>query len=53
MELYGITCACLDAGKFLKSYKWISDDGDSDKWEENAKIGFDKFKVVFQEHLND
>jgi len=53
MELYGIACACLDAGKFLRSYKWISDDGDMDSWEENAKLGFDKFKIVLEEYLDD
>jgi hypothetical protein len=53
MELYGIACACLDAGKFLRSYKWISDDGDMDSWEENAKLGFDKFKIVLKEYLDD
>ena len=53
MELYGIACACLDAGKFLRSYKWVSDNGDADKWEENAKIGFDKFKVVLKKYLDD
>ena len=53
MELYGIACACLDAGKLLRSYKWISDDGDMDSWEENAKLGFDKFKIVLEEYLDD
>ena len=51
MELYGIACSCLDAKKFLYSYKWISDDGDMDSWEENAKLGYSKFKKVFKEWL--
>jgi nucleoside phosphorylase len=53
MELYGIACACLDSGKFLRSYKWVSDDGEPEKWEENAQLGFKKFKEVFKEYLDD
>jgi hypothetical protein len=29
------------------SFKWVSDDGDSSKWHENAKIGFENFKNIF------
>jgi len=51
MELYGIACSCLDAKKFLYSYKWVSDDGDMESWEENAQLGYNKFKQVFKEWL--
>jgi adenosylhomocysteine nucleosidase len=45
MELYSIALTCKSFGIPFKSYKWISDDGDSSKWEENALIGFNKFKT--------
>ena len=32
--------------KFV-SYKWVSDDGDIHKWEENAAIGFQNFREHF------
>ena len=44
MELYGIAYACKSYGIPLKSFKWISDNGDSSKWRENAMNGFHKFK---------
>ena len=30
----------------FKSYKWVSDDGNVDTWEENAAIGFENFKEL-------
>jgi adenosylhomocysteine nucleosidase len=45
MELYSIAFTCKSFGIPFKSYKWISDNGDSSKWEENALIGFNKFKT--------
>jgi adenosylhomocysteine nucleosidase len=47
MECYAMAYVCKQRDITFKSYKWISDDGDSSKWEENAKIGFDNFKNIF------
>lgn len=44
MELYSIAWVCRYYSKPLLSYKWVSDDGETDKWEENASKGFNKFK---------
>ncbi len=44
MELYSIAYSCKCMGIPLKSYKWVSDSGDSSKWKENAMKGFHKFK---------
>jgi adenosylhomocysteine nucleosidase len=44
MELYSIAYCCKSMGIPLKSYKWVSDSGDSSKWRENAMEGFHKFK---------
>ena len=44
MELYAIGYVCKYYSKPLLSYKWVSDDGETDKWEENAMKGFEEFK---------
>ncbi len=54
MELYAIAQVCQNWGVQLMSYKWVSDDGDMESWEENSKIGFEKFKekiIPFLESL--
>ena len=51
MEGYSIAKVCKDENVFVSLYKWVSDDGESHKWEENAKVGYDKFKKVFKEWL--
>ena len=47
MELYAIAQVCDTMGVPLQSYKWISDDGSSDDWSKNAKLGFDAFKNYY------
>ena len=51
MELYSIAKSCIAANKTLYSYKWISDDGSSNDWKTNAAIGYENFKVIFKEWL--
>ena len=48
MELYAIAQVCKYYSKPLLSYKWVSDDGNPDKWEENAALGFDKFENLIK-----
>jgi adenosylhomocysteine nucleosidase len=48
MELYAIAHVCKYYSKPLLSYKWVSDDGNPDKWEDNAKIGFNKFEKLIK-----
>lgn len=47
MELYSITRVCREFGIPIISYKWISDAGGVNDWEENCKIGYDLFKEKF------
>lgn len=51
MEGYSIAKVCKEENVFVSLYKWVSDDGESHKWEENAKVGYDKFKKVFYKWL--
>lgn len=51
MELYAIAQVCKYYSKPLLSYKWVSDDGETDKWEENAALGFDKFQQYFKKQF--
>ena len=44
MECYALAKVCKQFGIKFSSYKWISDDGDGSNWEEDCKIGFNKFK---------
>ena len=47
MECYPLAYVCMKYGVSFKSYKWVSDDGDVDTWEENAAIGFQNFREHF------
>lgn len=47
MECYPLAYVCKKHGVEFKSYKWVSDDGDVDKWEENAAVGFNNFRYEF------
>lgn len=47
MECYSLAYVCKQRGIPFKSYKWVSDDGDVDNWEENAAIGFQNFREHF------
>jgi len=46
MECYSLAYVCMKYGVDFKSYKWVSDDGNIDTWEENAAIGFENFKKI-------
>ena len=43
MECYSLAYVCKQRDIMFKSFKWVSDDGDIDKWEQNAAIGFENF----------
>jgi adenosylhomocysteine nucleosidase len=47
MECYSLAYVCKKYGVSFESYKWVSDDGDVDTWEENAAIGFQNFREHF------
>jgi len=47
MECYSLAYVCKKYGVDFKSYKWVSDDGDIDKWEKNASVGFQNFREQF------
>jgi adenosylhomocysteine nucleosidase len=49
MECYSLAYVCKEYGVKFKSYKWVSDDGNVDTWEENAAIGFENFKKLLIE----
>lgn len=51
MEIYSIAISCLLENKSLYCYKWVSDDGDSSRWLENAALGFENFKKLFKERF--
>jgi len=38
MELYALAKACRRHGIVLRSYKWVSDDGDHSQWLENCRL---------------
>lgn len=47
MELYSITRVCREFNIPITSYKWVSDDGGTEDWVENCKIGYEQFKQKF------
>lgn len=47
MECYSLAYVCKNFGVEFKSYKWVSDDGNVDTWEDNASIGFNNFREEF------
>ncbi|HLE11074.1 MAG: hypothetical protein A2504_01750 [Bdellovibrionales bacterium RIFOXYD12_FULL_39_22] len=47
MELYAIAKVCQDLKVDFVSYKWVSDDGGLEEWQQNCKIGFNHFKEEF------
>jgi adenosylhomocysteine nucleosidase len=49
MECYSLAYVCKKYGVKFVSYKWVSDDGDIHKWEENAAIGFQNFTEQFMQ----
>ena len=51
MECYSLAFTCKNFGIKFKSYKWVSDDGNIDTWEENAFIGFENFRKLLNEKM--
>ena len=47
MECYPLAYVCKKYDIPFESYKWVSDDGNVDTWEENAAIGFQNFREHF------
>ena len=48
MECYALAFVCRQFGIKFNSYKWVSDDGNIDSWEENAAVGFENFKKILK-----
>jgi nucleoside phosphorylase len=53
MELYSIASVCNQESIPVYGYKWISDDGVENEWEQSAAIGYDNFKKIFKEQFID
>ena len=51
MELYSVAQVSQQEKIPVYGYKWVSDDGEADKWVENAAIGFNNFKSFFIENF--
>ena len=51
MEGYSIANVCKSERVFVSLYKWVSDDGSTKDWEANAAVGYNNFKVIFKEWL--
>jgi len=51
MEGYSIAKVCKDENISVSLYKWVSDDGSTKDWEANAAVGYNNFKVIFKEWL--
>lgn len=51
MECYPLAYVCTKFNIPFYSYKWVSDNGDVDTWEQNASIGFENFRTKFLEHF--
>lgn len=47
MECYSLAYVCRQRDIPFYSFKWISDDGNVDTWEENAAVGFKNFREHF------
>jgi adenosylhomocysteine nucleosidase len=48
MESYSMAKVCKVLNINFECYKWVSDDGESKEWENNCKIGFEKFRKMFE-----
>jgi len=51
MELYPIAYACKHSNTDICSFKWVSDNGEINSWEENAALGYKNFKSFFSDWL--
>ena len=51
MEGYSIAKVCEAENISVSLYKWVSDDGSHSDWLSNAAKGYNNFKVIFEEWL--
>lgn len=51
MEGYSIAKVCKDENISVSLYKWVSDDGSTEDWLPNASKGYNNFKVIFKQWL--
>ena len=51
MEGYSVAKVCRNENISVSLYKWVSDDGSTEEWQDNAAIGYSNFKVIFKEWL--
>jgi nucleoside phosphorylase len=51
MECYALAQVCKQREIPFLSFKWVSDDGDSSKWHENAAVGFKNFTKTLQHYF--
>jgi hypothetical protein len=51
MELYPIAYACKHSNTDICSFKWVSDNGEINSWEENVALGYKNFKSFFSDWL--
>lgn len=51
MEGYSIAKICRDENISVSLYKWVSDNGSTEDWLANAAVGYNNFKVIFKEWL--
>jgi nucleoside phosphorylase len=48
MECFALAFTSKQLGIKFSSYKWVSDNGNASSWEENCKVGFEKFKNLYK-----
>ena len=46
MESYAIAKVCKRRNVDFVCYKWVSDDGDGELWEDNKSITFESIKTI-------
>ena len=51
MEAYALAYVCQQHGVEYRGFKWVTDDGSPDTWEENASSGYEPFKELFNERI--
>jgi len=51
MEGYSIAKVCKDENISVSLYKWVSDDGSTQDWLANAASGYNNFKKIFKQWL--
>lgn len=51
MEGYSLAYVCKQRNIPFVSFKWVSDSGEVDTWEQNAAIGFENFQWKLKEYF--